>query len=130
LELSNEVNLGITGLCESRFQHRHRLCLLAAVRTSEPLLVQPGEDYGEDGGGNPTDCLLLLSPIKVRGEAISVAELFQRTEARPATQRGYVRFLVHMCELAAQSVVLRQTEWNPRVQETKGGPWWKFWKWL
>ncbi|MCB0117367.1 MAG: HlyD family efflux transporter periplasmic adaptor subunit, partial [Caldilineaceae bacterium] len=49
--------------------------------------------------GNPTDSLLILACIRVEEETIALVEIFQRPNAGPTTQRGYLRFLVQMCEL-------------------------------
>jgi hypothetical protein len=108
-KLACEVNLHDTGLPERHFHGRHWQLVLSVLRTGESMLVPPGEDYGEDAGGNPTNSLLVLSPIKVGDEVIAVAEIFQRSDTGPAIQRGYQRFLTQMCGLAASSLALRRS---------------------
>ena len=57
---------------------------------------------GEDAGGNPTGYLLVLAPLASDGVIEGVIEVFQRPDSQPATQRGYLRFLIQMCELAGE----------------------------
>jgi hypothetical protein len=128
LQLVYHFNKQIFAICESRFRVRHELLLHNAFRHSEPMSVQPGEDFGDEEGGNPTESLLLLSPIKVEGEIIGVVEIFQRAVANLSTQRGYQRFLSQMCELAGNSYALRRIKNEPLVQKPTKTPWWKFWK--
>jgi multidrug efflux pump subunit AcrA (membrane-fusion protein) len=80
---------------------RHARLLQKVIRSGEGLLVPPHSGSGdEDGGANPTDCLLVLGPLKTELEVKGVVEIFQRAEAGPSTQKGYLRFLLQMCELA------------------------------
>ena len=60
-------------------------------------LSQAGD---EAPAANPTGFLLLLGLLKTDLETIGVVEIFQRAEAGPTTQKGYLRFLMQMCELA------------------------------
>ena len=57
---------------------------------------------GDEGGGNPTGYLLVLAPLVSDGAMEGVIEVFQRPDSQPATQRGYLRFLIQMCELAGE----------------------------
>jgi len=75
----------------------------------EPQLAQPQSTSGEEGkAGNPTDFLLVLAPIIVKGQTFAVIEVFQRPGADGNTQRGYLRFLAQMCNLAADWAKSRQ----------------------
>jgi hypothetical protein len=75
----------------------------------EPQLAQPHSTSGEEGkAGNPTDFLLVLAPIIVKTQTSAVIEVFQRPGADGNTQRGYLRFLVQMCGLAADWTKSRQ----------------------
>jgi hypothetical protein len=82
LTLSYQVGFRATGLRGSRFENHHGTLLLKTLRDGEPRVVPPDEDYGEDGG-NPTDSLLLLSPIKVSDRIIALVEVYQRATAYP-----------------------------------------------
>lgn len=82
---------------------RHLRLLNHVARTGEPQLVPPmsgGE--AEEAGGNPTSYLLVLAPLAGDGSIEGVIEVFQRPDSQPATQRGYLRFLIQMCELASE----------------------------
>ena len=57
---------------------------------------------------NPTDYLLVLAPLRTDMEVIGVVEIFQRPDAAPNVQQGYLRFLLQMCELAGDFFKSRQ----------------------
>lgn len=84
---------------------RHTKLLRVIAHSNEAQLIPPNSGFGEDGSvGNPTDHLLVLAPLAGDQGVEAVVEIFQRPNAQPATQRGYLRFLVQMCELAAEWV--------------------------
>ncbi len=82
---------------------RHRRLIRRVAMTGQSLLVPPysGTTDG-DAEGNPTRWLLVLSPLKHDGNADGLIEVFQRPDTAPETQKGYIRFLQQMCELAAE----------------------------
>ena len=104
LALQYQVNLQQTGLRENEeAQAKHGRLLYKCLGTSEGMLVPPHSGTGdedEEQVGNPTDFLLVLGPMKTDLETAGVLEIFQRSEAGPNTQKGYLRFLMQMCELA------------------------------
>lgn len=108
--LEYQVNLRQTGLAESEAaQVQHGRMLKQLVEKGEPTLVPPhsgGE--GEEGAGNPTAFLLVIAPIMSDRGVEGLVEIFQRTGGRPTTQRGYLRFLVQMSELAGEFVKTRR----------------------
>jgi hypothetical protein len=55
---------------------------------------------------NPTGSLLLLNPVKTKGDAVALVEIFQRTGSSPTVQRGYLRFMQQICDIAARSAVI------------------------
>lgn len=80
---------------------QHLRLLQAAVASGEPRLVPPlaaGQDPA--AGANPTRLLLVLGMLKADGAIEGVVEIFQRPDSQPVTQRGYLRFLMQMCEVA------------------------------
>ncbi|MEM9409656.1 MAG: HlyD family efflux transporter periplasmic adaptor subunit [Planctomycetota bacterium] len=81
---------------------RHRLLLEALRRHGEPALVPPnsGAD-GEEESGNPTEHLLIFAPLVVNEVTIGLVEIIQRPGAGSTTQRGYLRFLTQISELAS-----------------------------
>ena len=48
----------------------------------------------------PPSFSCLLGLLKTDLETIGVVEVFQRSDSGPTTQKGYLRFLMQMCELA------------------------------
>lgn len=114
LKLEYQVNLRQTGLAESEeAQIQHGRLLQQVIAKGEPALVQPhsGAGAAEDGqeqAANPTEFLLVVAPIKSDRGVDGLVEVFQRTGARPTTQRGYLRFLTQICELAGEYVKTRR----------------------
>ena len=106
LELIYQINLSETLLDEeSPETQRHMQLLERVVQSADPQLVPPLAGSGdEEGGGNPTRFLLVVAPLIGDKRVEGVVEVFQRPNAQPATQRGYLRFLLQMCELAAEWV--------------------------
>ncbi|HHK40853.1 MAG TPA: GAF domain-containing protein, partial [Planctomycetaceae bacterium] len=104
LELMYQINLSETLLDETSDEtRRHMRLLKRVIQTGEPQLVPPLAGSGdEEGGGNPTRFLLVVAPLLGDGKVEGLVEVFQRPNAQPATQRGYLRFVIQMCELAAE----------------------------
>ncbi len=107
LRLQYHINLPATGLIESEAaQQQHGRLLTQVLREEQGMLVAPHSGAGgtalgdEEAAGNPTDCLLVLAPVHNDEGPQGIVEVFQRTGARLATQRGYLNFLQQMCELA------------------------------
>lgn len=82
---------------------RHTRLIQRVANTGQSLLVPPysGTTDGE-GEGNPTGFLLCLGALQHDGHNDGLIEIFQRPGTAPDTQRGYLRFLQQMCELAAE----------------------------
>ncbi|HET6880203.1 MAG TPA: HlyD family efflux transporter periplasmic adaptor subunit [Pirellulales bacterium] len=122
LELQYQINFRETRLADNQQNlQRHGMLLQKTMAGGEGLLVAPHSGEGDgDQAGNPTDFLLILGPIKVDQESKGVIEVFQRAGAPPTTQRGYLKFLLQMCELASDYLknrqlrhfTDRQTLWN------------------
>ena len=109
LALQYQVNLQETQLRENENQAQHSRLLYKALAGGEGLLVPPHSGPGElqqvgeeTPVANPTDFLLVLGLLKIDVEAIGIIEIFQRAEAGPNTQKGYLRFLMQMCDLAGE----------------------------
>jgi multidrug efflux pump subunit AcrA (membrane-fusion protein) len=111
-KLEYQVNIQQTGLIESpEAQARHGRLLGQIVKRGEATLVAPrsGAGLGDDeSAANPTDYLLVIAPIVTERGVDGLVEIFQRTGARPNTQRGYLRFLSQICELAAEYLKTRR----------------------
>jgi hypothetical protein len=82
---------------------RHRLLLHNVITTGQATLVPPrsGSSCDEEAG-NPTELLLVLAALRLDQRPCGVVEVFQRAGGGPTTQRGYLRFLVQMCDLASE----------------------------
>ncbi|HEX2476542.1 MAG TPA: GAF domain-containing protein, partial [Lacipirellulaceae bacterium] len=107
LQLAYQINLRQTGLIENPIgQAQHGRLLHQVLQSSEGALVTPhsgaGEatDSDEDAAANPTDFLLVLAPVHNDQGPQGVVEVFQRPGAKITTQRGYLRFLLQICEYA------------------------------
>ncbi|MDA1050927.1 MAG: HlyD family efflux transporter periplasmic adaptor subunit [Planctomycetota bacterium] len=110
LQLDYQVNLPKAEIVEDEAsRHRHGRLLQNVIASGQPTLVPPqsGSSDGEQAG-NATDFLLVLACLRVDQETIGVVEIFQRAGGGPTTQRGYLRFLVQMCEHASGFLRNRQ----------------------
>jgi biotin carboxyl carrier protein len=115
LQLVYQINLQQTGLIENQVaQNQHGRLLHQVLKGSEGALVAPhsgsGEatDQDENAAANPTDFLLVLAPMLNDQGPQGVVEIFQRSGARITTQRGYLRFLLQVCELAGDFLKSRR----------------------
>lgn len=102
LGLAYQINLQQSRLQDKpEEQIRHGRLLHKALTSKEAMVVPPRSGAGDDSeAANPTDFLLLLGPIQTDLEVVGLVEVFQRPGAGPATQNGYRRFLMQMCDLA------------------------------
>lgn len=122
LELQYQINFRETHLADNQQNlQRHGMLLQKSMAAGEGAIVAPHSGEGEGNQpANPTDFLLVLAPLKVDQESKGVVEVFQRPGVPPVTQRGYLRFLLQMCELASDYLknrqlrhfTDRQTLWN------------------
>jgi hypothetical protein len=111
LALTSHVNIDKAGfLGDAEREDRHRRLLGVVFSGESGKVVPPRSAPGRSvraGAGladeNPTEHLLIFGLINAGGERVGIVEIFQRHGARPgsaATQRGYLRFLTQVCELA------------------------------
>jgi hypothetical protein len=129
LDLEYQINLLETKLAENREgQIRHSRLLRKVMTSGEGMLVAPQSGSGNDeDGGNPTDFLLVLGPLKADQETHGIIEIFQRPGGSTNVQRGYLRFLLQMCELAGdylktrklRQISDRQSLWSQLEQFTR-----------
>ncbi len=110
LDLNYQINLAHARLDEDEdAQYQHDLLLRKIAHGGESALVHPNSGSAEeDVAGNPTDFLLVLGVIKIDGRVEGIVEIFQRAGGGPATQRGYLRFLMQMCDLATDYLKTRR----------------------
>ncbi len=102
LALQYQINLQDAKLRDSEeTEKQHGRLLYKVVQDGEATLSPPRSSYGEEGAGNPSDFLLVFGILKTDLETVGVVEIFQRPDATTEAQKGYLRFLAQMCELAA-----------------------------
>ncbi len=83
-------------------ESRHRQTLSRAIATGQPIALGPRSTSSDQGATNPTDHLLLMVPLHLEQRVAGVVEIFQPSQRGPATQRGYLTYLVQVCEMAEQ----------------------------
>ena len=110
LELAYQINLLETQLAQSaENQAQHGRLLRQVLTSGQGMLAAPHSGAGEETeAANPTDFLLVLGPLKTDQETKGIIEVFQRPGASANVQRGYLRFLLQMCELAGDYLKTRQ----------------------
>lgn len=110
LSIGYQINLQETQLRERQEdQVRHGRLIQKVLASGEGMLVPPHSGAGEgDEAANTTDFLLVFGAIKTDLETVGVVEIFQRPDTGPSTQKGYLRFLLQMCELAGDYFKSRQ----------------------
>lgn len=104
LRLQYQINMSDTLLDEEgEDAQRHRRLIKRVTAANQSLLVPPYSGTADnEAEGNPTKYLLVLSPLSHDKQIDGLIEIFQRPEAAPATQQGYLRFLKQMAELAGE----------------------------
>ncbi len=82
---------------------QHSRLVSRVGRACQSLLVPPysGTTDGQQEG-NPTRYLLVLAPLSHDGKTDGLIEIFQRPDTAPETQKGYLKFLQQMCEMAVE----------------------------
>jgi hypothetical protein len=109
LELQYHINLVDTNLALAENQQRHGRLLHKILKSGEGSVVAPRSGAADDQeAGNPSDFLLVLGPLKNDQQTQGVVEVFQRPNAAPTAQRGYLKFLLQMCELASDFLKTRR----------------------
>ena len=111
LSLGYQVNLRDTKLHEdeeANKQHSH--LLYHALRGTETEYLLPPHSGGENAedGGNPTDFLVILGVIQTELEKVGIVEVFQRADASPATQQGFLNFVKQVTRYATEYYKNRQ----------------------
>ena len=101
LELAYQINLREARLDEHPDREWRHAALLQSVLTNNKGQLVPPHSGSEAESANPTDFLLLLGPIINDEGPQGLIEILQRPNTRPGTQRGFVRFVQQMCELAS-----------------------------
>ena len=103
LGLQYHINLQQAGLRRSeQAENQHARLLYKTLAEGRGALVPPYSGSGDETeAANPTELLIILSPLTTDLETVGLVEVFQRPDSAPKVQQGYLRFLLEMCELAA-----------------------------
>ncbi len=103
LRLRYHASFSKTGLAEDEAASaRHALLLNKVAGDAHSILVPPETGTeSEEESGNPTEWLLVLGVLTTEEGVRGIVEIFQRPSGGPVTQRGYLRFLTQMCDLAS-----------------------------
>ena len=103
LALQYQINLQNTGLrANEQADSQHARLLYKTLAGGRGVLMPPHSGSGDDDqAANPTDLLVILSPLTTDLETVGLVEVFQRPDSAPKVQQGYLRFLLEMCALAA-----------------------------
>ncbi|NIP84956.1 MAG: hemolysin D, partial [Planctomycetales bacterium] len=109
-DVGYQINLQSSGLAgDAEAQARHSRLLRRAIHEPDGMLVAPHAGPEDDQeAGNPTEYLLILAPLTTNQQRHGLVEIFQRPGAGPVTQRGYLRFVLQLCELAGGYLASRQ----------------------
>jgi multidrug efflux pump subunit AcrA (membrane-fusion protein) len=129
LQLDYQQQIRETGLAESQErQTQHAKLLRRVMNSGEGAIIPPHSGGADDeAGGNPTKFLLVLQPLRTDQQVAGIVEIFQRPDGNITVQRGYLRFLQQMGELASDYLKTRQlrnysdrqTLWSQLEQFTK-----------
>lgn len=119
LELQFQINVAATELAgNEQAQISHDLLLRKIIQNNEPTLVQPQSGSGEsEEASNPTSSLLVIERLVVDQKVVGLVEVFQRSGSGPTTQRGYLRFLCQMCEIASDFLKNKKIRTYQQQQE-------------
>ena len=100
LKLVYQINLSDTLMdVQSEDGVKHHRLIEYIAGSNQPQLIPPLSGMSDErAGANPTRYLLVMAPMQSDAKAEGVIEIFQRPDSQPATQRGYLKFLVQMCE--------------------------------
>lgn len=111
LEIACHINFNQSLLATSETaQAQHNQLLQQILAAAEAAIVPPDTANGGSTAGNPLNHLLLFAPLQIDQQLVGLVEIFQRPGGGPATQRGYLRFLVQMSEIASDFLKSRRLQ--------------------
>ncbi|WP_153556539.1 efflux RND transporter periplasmic adaptor subunit [Roseimaritima sediminicola] len=102
--LKYQINVGQSLLeDDSNDAIQHNRLINRISRSGQSLIVPPYSGTADgDQEGNPTRYLLVIAPLSHDGKTDGLIEVFQRPDTAPETQKGYLKFLQQMCDLATE----------------------------
>lgn len=104
LKLSYQINVNQNLLeADSEDAAKHSKLLSRLFMRGQSELVPPHSMLGEgQDEGNPSQYLLVVSPLSSGRGTTGIVEVFQRANSAPNIQRGYMRFLDQMAGLIGE----------------------------
>lgn len=104
LKLSYQINVNQELLqAENDDAVKHGKLLTRLFARGQSELIPPHSMLGEDQSeGNPSQYLLVVSPLASGQQKAGLIEVFQRPNSAPNIQRGYLRFLDQMAGLIGE----------------------------
>ncbi len=103
LRVVYQINPADVLLEEGEDSLRHTRLIRGITASGEARLVPPYSGTTDaEAVGNPTRYLLVLAPVRGDNQVEGLIEVFQRPEAQPRTQQGYLKFLQQMAETAGE----------------------------
>ncbi len=111
LGLGYQINLQEAHLHDNEEANKkHSALLYHMLRSTETDALVPPHSGGEgpNDGGNPTDFLVLFGVVETELEKVGIIEIFQRPDANPVTQKGYLQFVRQVTRYAADFYKNRQ----------------------
>jgi len=119
LKLQYHINLKQSVLAtDPTAQQQHHALINQILTGDQPQLVSPlAGGQAENEAGNPTDSLLVFAPLRIGKSAVGLVEIFQRPNAGPTTQHGYLRFVTQMAQLASNYLTQRHVNTFAQAQQ-------------
>ena len=104
LKLSYQINVNQNLLeTDSDDAAKHGKLLTRLFSRGQSELIPPNSMLGEEQSeGNPSQYLLVVSPLSGGKQTTGLVEVFQRPNSAPNIQRGYLRFLDQMAGLVGE----------------------------
>jgi hypothetical protein len=108
LQLQYQINLKEIGLDQNEEARKsHEELLRHAIMQPQALHLPPRStvgirEEGQPAAGNPTDHMLLITPILVNQQAAGLIEVWQGANRPAQAATGYLQYMNFMAELAAR----------------------------
>jgi hypothetical protein len=82
---------------------RHGRLLGRVLSQGRAELIPPHSSFGDQHEfANPTQYLLVMTPLVGSKQPTGIIEIFQRGDSQPDAQRGYLRFIEHMGKIISE----------------------------
>ncbi|MFO0845117.1 MAG: hypothetical protein U0797_22475 [Gemmataceae bacterium] len=109
LQQQFQINLQQVGLDGSNeeAQSSHNALLRVAFQQAQPVHLPPRSSLGESepgkpAPGNPTQCLLLIVPIRQQDQVVGLVEVFQGSNRPQSAIPGFLQYMQMMADNAGR----------------------------